>query len=78
MTLIPAAWIVSMLFGVAICGMAARGDLACSDIMADPGRVVDECLTVWDDPPDLDWQQDNRRQVRPKTPRGQIAVHDVR
>jgi hypothetical protein len=39
--LIAAAWIALMLFGVAVCRMAALGDSARSQTdTADPGRVV--------------------------------------
>jgi hypothetical protein len=44
-------WIALMLFGVAVCRMAARSDAAHSDAASDPGRAILRVLMGWEDEP---------------------------
>jgi hypothetical protein len=76
--LIPAAWVALMLFGVAVCKMAALGDSAHSDATAsDPGRMVHSGLVVWEDPPELK-AQDTRKRAQPSSKRRHLTIHGVR
>jgi hypothetical protein len=76
--LIPAAWIALMLFGVAVCKMAALGDSAHSSAaMADPGRLVRSGLVVWEDPPEPRIR-DTRKRARPSSKRRHLTIHGVR
>jgi|HubBroStandDraft_1064217.scaffolds.fasta_scaffold1077417_1 hypothetical protein len=72
--LIAAAWIALMLFGVAVCRMAALGDSTRSEPAADPGRVVHSGLVVWDEPE----AQGKPRQPRPNTRHRHITLHGLR
>jgi hypothetical protein len=76
--LIPAAWIALMLFGVAVCKMAAHGDSTHSSAVAsDPGRMVRSGLVVWEDSPELK-ARDTRKRTRPSSKRRHLTIHGVR
>jgi hypothetical protein len=66
-----------MLFGVAVCKMAALGDSAHSSAAADPGRLVRSGLVVWEDAPEPR-VRDTRKRARPSSKRRHLPMHGVR
>jgi hypothetical protein len=76
--LIAAAWIALMLFGLAVCRMAALGDSVRSQSeMADPGRVVHSGLVVWDDDSEPDVPV-ARKPSRAHTRHRHLTLHGLR
>jgi hypothetical protein len=62
--LIPIAWLTVITVFVAVCRMAARGDVPPAGVREHSPRTPVDGLTLWDDPSELDLQDMRPRKSR--------------